>query len=110
MALRTDRHCPSAIARRGRQESDSERGAVKLGEGEAAERLVVVLQVNCTLGDVPRQRSVEGIRVALERNNFEYSEETSGRVIFLALRPEVSTPAKMPEPEAGPETSEQPRK
>lgn len=49
-----------------------------------------VLQVNCALGDVPRERSVEGIRIRLERNNFEYSEEASGRVIFLALRPEVS--------------------
>ena len=70
-----------------------------------------VLQVNCALGDVPRERSVEGIRVTLERNNSEYSEEASGRVIFLALRPEVSTsPAKMPEQDARPETSEQPRK
>ena len=69
-----------------------------------------VLQVNCALGDVPRERSVEGIRIRLERNNFEYSEEASGRVIFLALRPEVSTPAKMPEQEARPEPSEQPQK
>jgi hypothetical protein len=69
-----------------------------------------VLQVNCALGDVPRERSVEGIRIMLERNNFEYSEEASGRVIFLALRPEVSTPAKMPEQEARPEASERPQK
>jgi hypothetical protein len=69
-----------------------------------------VLQVNCALGDVPRERSVEGIRIALERNNFEYSQEASGRVIFLALRPAVSTPARVPEQEARPEASEQPRK
>jgi hypothetical protein len=69
-----------------------------------------VLQVNCALGDVPRERSVEGIRISLERNNFEYSEEASGRVIFLAPRPEFSTPAKMPEQEARPEASEQPQK
>jgi hypothetical protein len=69
-----------------------------------------VLQVNCALGDVPRDRSVEGIRVRLERNNFEYSAEAGGRVIFLALRPDVSTPAKMPEPDATPEASEQPRR
>jgi hypothetical protein len=68
-----------------------------------------MLQVNCALGDVPRERSVEGIRVTLERNNFEYSEEVSGRVIFLTLRPEVSTPAKVPEQEARPE-SERPQK
>jgi hypothetical protein len=68
-----------------------------------------LLQVNCALGDVPRERSVEGIRITLERNNFEYSEEASGRVIFLALRRELSTPAKMPEEEASPEAAE-PRK
>lgn len=56
-----------------------------------------VLQVNCTLGNVPRERSVEGIRITLEKNNFEYSEEANGRVIFLALRPEVSTPVKTSE-------------
>jgi hypothetical protein len=69
-----------------------------------------LLQVNCALGDVPRDRSVEGIRVTLERNNFEYSGETSGRVMFLALRREVSASAKTPELEAGPEAPEQPQK
>jgi hypothetical protein len=68
-----------------------------------------MLQVNCALGDVPRERSVEGIRITLESNNSEYSEETSGRVMFLALRPEVSTPAKVPEQDARPEVSEQPQ-
>jgi hypothetical protein len=62
-----------------------------------------VLQVNCALGDVPRERSVEGIRLTLERNNIEYSEELSGRVMFLALRPKISAPAKAPEQDA-PET------
>jgi hypothetical protein len=69
-----------------------------------------VLQVNCTLGDVPRERSVEGIRITLEKDNFEYSEEARGRVIFLTLRPEVSTLAKTPEQEARPEATEQPQK
>ena len=69
-----------------------------------------VLQVNCALGNVPRERSVEGIRITLERNNSEYSEEASGRVMFIAVRPEVSTPAKMPEREAKPEASEQPQR
>jgi hypothetical protein len=54
-----------------------------------------VLQVNCALGNVPRERPVEGIRVTLERNNSEYLEEASGRVMFLALRPEPSTLPKM---------------
>lgn len=69
-----------------------------------------VLQVNCALGDVPRERSVEGIRVTLEPNNSEYSEEVAGRVMFLALRPQVSTPAKAPDQEAKPEASQQPQK
>jgi hypothetical protein len=66
-----------------------------------------VLQVNCALGDVPRERSVEGIRLTLETNNSEYSEEISGRVMFLSMRPEVSTPAKAPEKGKAPETPEQ---
>jgi len=67
-----------------------------------------VLQVNSTLGDVPRERSVEGIRLNLERNSTEFSEEVSGHVRFLAMRPEVSTPAKAPQRETAPETSEPP--
>jgi hypothetical protein len=51
-----------------------------------------VLQANCILGDVPNERSVEGIRLSLERNNSEYSEEVSGRVMFLAMRQEANTP------------------
>lgn len=58
-----------------------------------------VLQVNCALGDVPRERSVGGIRLAIEKNGGEFSEEVSGRVTFLLMRPEVRVPAK---------TSEQP--
>jgi hypothetical protein len=67
-----------------------------------------VLQVNSTLGDVPRERSVEGIRLALEKNNSEYSEEISGRAMFLAMTPGMSTPVKAPQEEKAPETSEQP--
>ena len=67
-----------------------------------------LLQVNCALGDVPRQHSVEGIRIKFESNNFEYAEEAGGRVIFLALRPEVRTPAKMPEQEARPVEPDRP--
>jgi hypothetical protein len=68
-----------------------------------------VLQVNCALGSVPRERSVGGIRITLERNNVEYLEEAGGRVIFLALRPELSPPAKTREEEARPEATEQPQ-
>ena len=34
-----------------------------------------LLQVNCTLGEVPRDRSVEGIRLSFEDNQNEFSEE-----------------------------------
>jgi hypothetical protein len=67
-----------------------------------------LLQVNCALGDVPRDRSVEGIRLSLERAKTEYLEEVSGRVMFLSMRPEVSTPVTALPEEKVPETSEQP--
>jgi hypothetical protein len=67
-----------------------------------------VLQVNCALGDVPRERSVEGIRLSLEKNGTEFSEEVSGRVMFLSMRPEVSTPIRTPTQEAAPDSAEPP--
>jgi len=71
-------------------------------------QLNAVLEVNCALGNVPRERSVEGIRLTLERSNSEYSEEINGRVMFLSMRPGMSTPAKAPQEEKAPETPEQP--
>jgi hypothetical protein len=61
------------------------------------------LQVNCALGVVPRERSVEGIRLMLDGSKNEFSEEVSGRVMFLSVRPEVKTQSKssVPEPTAG---------
>jgi hypothetical protein len=67
-----------------------------------------VLQVNCALGNVPRERSVEGIRLSFESNGGEFSEEVGGRVMFLAMRPEVSTPAKAPQQESAPAPAETP--
>ena len=67
-----------------------------------------VLQANCALGDVPRERSVEGIRLTLERSNSEYSEEINGRVMFLAMTRGMSTPVKARQEEKAPETSEHP--
>ena len=46
-----------------------------------------ILQVNCALGKVPAERQIEGIRLSLERNGSEFSEEASGRVMFLSMRP-----------------------
>ena len=37
-----------------------------------------VLQVNCALGNVPRERSVEGIRLTSEKSGTEFSEEVGG--------------------------------
>jgi hypothetical protein len=68
-----------------------------------------VLQVNCALGDVPRERSVEGIRLTLEGNGGEFSEEVSGHVMFLSMRPEVSAPVKKPQQEPAPDSRETPR-
>ena len=58
------------------------------------------LEVNCALGDVPRDRSVEGIRLQIDRNSTDYSEEAGGRVMFLATRSPVSATAKAPEQDA----------
>jgi hypothetical protein len=67
--------------------------------------MTAVLQANCALGNVPRERAVEGIRLTLERNGSEFSEEAGGRVMFLSVRPEVNAPAKTPRQEpASPET------
>jgi hypothetical protein len=68
-----------------------------------------VLQVNCALGDVPRERSVEGIRLSIEGNASDFSEEGSGRVMFLATRPEVSVAVKAPAQETTQDAGEPPK-
>jgi len=40
--------------------------------------MTAVLQVNCALGDAPRERSADGIRLKLERSPSEFSEEMGG--------------------------------
>lgn len=67
-----------------------------------------VLQVNCALGNVPRDRSVEGIRLTSEKDGTGFSEEVSGRVMFLSMRPDVSAPAKTPLQEPLPDSAEPP--
>jgi len=54
-----------------------------------------VLQVNCALGNVPRERSTEGIRLTLEGNGTDFSEEAGGRVMFLARQPEPGAPGRI---------------
>jgi len=67
-----------------------------------------VLQLNCALGEVPRERSMEGIRLSLGRNGTEFSEEVSGRVMFLSMRSGASRLAKTPEQKAAPESTQAP--
>jgi hypothetical protein len=64
-----------------------------------------VLQVNCALGDVPRERQVPGIRLSFQSNGSEFSEEVSGRVMFLS---EVSSPVKTPQQEPAPDPAAPP--
>ena len=58
-----------------------------------------VLQVNCALGAVPRERSVDGIRLTIETSGTEFSGEGGGRVMFLSIRPEVNAPIRPPQQE-----------
>jgi len=67
-----------------------------------------VLQVNCALGDVPPERSVQGIRLSFEGNRDDFSEELGGRVMFLAVRPEASSRTTPPQQKAAPENPEPP--
>jgi len=60
-----------------------------------------VLQVNCALGKVPAERQTEGVRLSLEGNGPEFSEEVAGRVMFLSVRAEINTPVKTPQQGAG---------
>lgn len=55
-----------------------------------------LLQLNSALGDVPRERSVEGIRLTVEKSGADFSEEISGRVMFLSTPSEVNLSAKAP--------------
>jgi hypothetical protein len=56
-----------------------------------------VLQVNCAFGNVPHERSVEGIRLSFEDNGIDFSEELGGRVMFLSMRPEADMAQKPPQ-------------
>ncbi|MGB9245659.1 MAG: hypothetical protein WCC03_20095 [Candidatus Acidiferrales bacterium] len=68
-----------------------------------------VLQVNCALGDVPRERSVQGIRLSIEGDANDFSEEASGHVMFLSTRPEVSAAVKAPPQETTQDAGELPK-
>jgi hypothetical protein len=67
-----------------------------------------ILQVNCALGKVPSEHSVEGIRLAFEGGGIEFDEEISGRALFLLTRPGAgaATKAPAPEPDTNPAPTE----
>ena len=50
--------------------------------------------MKCTLGDVPRERSVAGVRLRLEGDRNEFSEEVGGPVMFLSMRSGASSIAE----------------
>ena len=56
--------------------------------------MAAALQVNCALAETPRDRSSDGIRLKLERNPTEFSEELGGSVMFLAMPPQPPVPGK----------------
>ena len=60
-------------------------------------------------GSGGERQELKRIRLTLERSNSEYSQEINIRVMFLAMTPGMSTPAKAPRGEKAPETSEQPQ-
>ncbi len=63
------------------------------------------LQVNCALGKVPPERSVEGIRLAFEGGGAEFDEEISGRALFLLTRGAASAVTNAPPPKVEPESA-----
>ena len=48
-----------------------------------------ILQLNCALGDVPRERSIEGIRLSFDGSTVEFTEEAGSRVMFLSMRSQL---------------------
>ena len=60
-----------------------------------------VLEVNSALGNVPRERSAEGIRLTLGGSGSDYSQETGGRAMFLAIRRGAGPSGKGPQREPG---------
>src|SRR5258708_1230849 len=58
---------------------------------------------------LPRNRSVEGIRLSFEDNQNEFSEEVGGRVRFLSTPPEVSGPTGTTSQDAPPDAAGPPK-
>ena len=52
------------------------------------------LEMNCAIGHVPSDRSVEGIRLIVEKNGAEFSEEAVGRVLFLPISAQMGVSSR----------------
>jgi hypothetical protein len=52
-----------------------------------------LLQVNCALGDVPRERSVEGIRLIFEKGGIEFFRRSGWARAFPFNAAQISPPA-----------------
>ena len=61
---------------------------------------IATLQVNCAIGKVPPEHSVEGIRLAFEESGLEFDQEVAGRTLFVLTRPAATAASKAPAPEA----------
>jgi hypothetical protein len=61
---------------------------------------IATLQVNCAIGKVPPEHSVEGIRLAFEEGGLEFDQEVAGRTLFVLTRPAATAASKAPAPEA----------
>jgi hypothetical protein len=62
-----------------------------------------LLQVNCALGDAPRDRSADGIQLKLEKSSTEFSEELGGSVMFLVMPPQPPVAGKGKQQERTPD-------
>lgn len=52
------------------------------------------LELNSALGDVPRERSIEGIRLSFGRSDAGFTEEAGARVLFLSIQTQVNGMSK----------------
>ena len=68
-----------------------------------------VLQANCAFGKCPPRTDRQmGFGFSYESSGSEFSGEAGGRIIYISMRPGVSTPAGTPTQEHTPHSEEPP--
>ena len=60
-----------------------------------------MVQMNCALGNVPNERSMDGIRLTMDKNGGNFSEEPGGPMMFLSMRFATSRTINSSQPESG---------